>query len=227
MAYLTQTAYRPANHVGLLSGICLAHAGLLWLALSSVMADRALPLPVAKPMVMAMLIPQAAPPAPLVPQPKPQVQPKAVPQAKTQSAPKAAASPPLLASEHAAATAMSAPTQPAEPAATPAAVAAPAPAAAAPQPIVAPQFSANYLNNPAPVYPNGARRMGEEGRVLLRVHVTVDGQADEVQLHRSSGSPTLDEAASAAVRNWRFVPARQGETAVAAWVIVPIDFRLR
>jgi protein TonB len=28
------------------------------------------------------------------------------------------------------------------------------------------------------------------------------------------------------VRRWKFVPARQGERPVAAWVLVPILFRL-
>ena len=36
----------------------------------------------------------------------------------------------------------------------------------------------------------------------------------------------LDQAALDAVRQWRFVPARQGEQAVAAWVLVPIQFAL-
>lgn len=60
----------------------------------------------------------------------------------------------------------------------------------------------------------------------LRVHVTADGKADEVQLKTSSGSASLDRAARAAVETWRFVPARQGTKAVPAWVIVPVVFKL-
>ena len=92
--------------------------------------------------------------------------------------------------------------------------------------ITPPRFNAAYLNNPAPTYPVMARRMGEEGKVLLRVFVTPDGTAGDVRIQNSSGSPLFDAAAMAAVRQWRFVPARQGETAVAAWVQVPIVFRL-
>ena len=45
------------------------------------------------------------------------------------------------------------------------------------------------------------------------------------QVERSSGYPRLDEAAVAVVRDrWRFVPARRGEEALAAWVRVPISF---
>jgi periplasmic protein TonB len=61
---------------------------------------------------------------------------------------------------------------------------------------------------------------------MLRVHVNDKGIADMVQVHASSGFGLLDEAALDAVRRWRFVPARQGERPVSAWVIVPIVFSL-
>ncbi len=85
---------------------------------------------------------------------------------------------------------------------------------------------AAYLNNPIPSYPPIARRTGVQGKALLRVHVSTEGIAIEVQLHQSSGSSALDEAALEAVRKWRFVPAKQGTEPVVAWVLVPIDFRL-
>ena len=87
-------------------------------------------------------------------------------------------------------------------------------------------FSADYLHNPAPVYPPSARRNGEEGRVLLRVLVSATGQADRVDIQHGSGFPRLDEAAREAVANWRFTPARRGAQAIASTVIVPITFRL-
>ncbi len=115
------------------------------------------------------------------------------------------------------------------PAAAPAmAVAAPpALAAAAPAvPMRAPRFDAAYLRNPPPVYPRAARRHGEEGRVVLRVRVDSDGHPSRLELKMSSGSLRLDEAALEAVRRWRFVAARRGDDNVAAWVLVPIEFRL-
>lgn len=123
------------------------------------------------------------------------------------------------------------PDQPVEPVPTPAPVvtAPPAPVAApapAPEPVVPPRFDAAYLDNPAPVYPPIARRMGEQGKVLLRVFVGTDGRAERVDVNRTSGSARLDQAAAEAVRRWRFVPARQGDSAVAAWVIVPINFSM-
>lgn len=87
-------------------------------------------------------------------------------------------------------------------------------------------FDADYLNNPAPVYPAAARRAGEQGRVLLLVKVSPQGQAEQVELRQGSGFSRLDEAAMTAVRQWRFVPARRGDEPIAASVIVPITFRL-
>ncbi len=109
-------------------------------------------------------------------------------------------------------------------------VASPAPAAVAravPPPATAPVFDANYLDNPAPAYPSLSRRLNEEGQVLLRVRVTAEGRAERVEVARSSGFERLDRSARAAVARWRFVPAREGERPVAAWVLVPVRFVLR
>lgn len=92
---------------------------------------------------------------------------------------------------------------------------------------IQPRFDADYLLNPKPVYPALSRRMNEEGRVVLRVQVRADGNAAEVQLHTSSGSPRLDQSALDTVRRWKFVPARRGDEAVAATVLVPIVFSLK
>jgi protein TonB len=102
----------------------------------------------------------------------------------------------------------------------------PPPAPPAPLPVTPPVFDADYLVNPAPAYPALARRMGEQGRVLLRVLVNAAGTADEVQVRTSSGHVRLDEAARDTVRRWRFVPAKRGTDPVPAWVLIPISFRL-
>ncbi len=112
---------------------------------------------------------------------------------------------------------------PAAPAAPPAAVAA---APGAGPVLVAARYKAAYLNNPEPKYPSLSRRLGEEGKVLLKVQVTTDGRAGAVELEKSSNFARLDEAARQAVAGWRFVPARRGDEAVEASVIVPIVFRL-
>lgn len=114
----------------------------------------------------------------------------------------------------------------AAPAAPPPPPAPAAPAGGAPS-VVPPRFDAAYLSNPPPPYPMLSRRLGEEGRVQLRVFVERDGRASKVEMYNSSGFSRLDEAALGAVRNWRFVPAKRGEEAVAAWVLVPINFTLK
>jgi len=111
----------------------------------------------------------------------------------------------------------------AAPATPPAKTAAPAAAAA---PVTSARFDADYLNNPPPSYPPLSRRMREEGKVLLRVVVSADGAPKRVEISQSSGSERLDKAARSAVERWRFVPARQGERAIEAAVLVPIIFKL-
>lgn len=89
-----------------------------------------------------------------------------------------------------------------------------------------PRFDADYLKNPAPSYPAIARRMGEQGKVILRVAVSAHGTAEGVEIRTSSGSPRLDDAAVNTVRHWKFLPARRGDTPVASSVLVPINFKL-
>lgn len=100
-------------------------------------------------------------------------------------------------------------------------------AKAAPEPAIEPpSFGAAYLNNPAPAYPMSARRMGEQGKVLLKVLVSEDGKAASVQVDRSSGHSKLDEAAVEAVKKWSFVPAKRSNKPMSAYVLVPINFSL-
>jgi len=92
--------------------------------------------------------------------------------------------------------------------------------------ISSPQFGAAYLNNPKPVYPPSAKRMGMEGTVMLKVFVSWEGSVIKIEVAHSSGYKILDNAALQAVKNWRFIPARRGETPIDEWVQVPIAFHL-
>lgn len=107
-----------------------------------------------------------------------------------------------------------------------AAVAAPAVSNAPPATVSPARFDAAYLNNPEPKYPPLSRRLGEEGKVLLRVRVSPDGKAAAVDLEKSSNFVRLDEAARQAVAHWRFVPAKRGEEAIETTIIIPLVFRL-
>lgn len=88
------------------------------------------------------------------------------------------------------------------------------------------RFDADYLKNPAPPYPPLSRRMGEEGKVVLRVSVTPQGTADQIEIRTSSGSDRLDQSALKTVRTWKFIPAKRGDTTIQSWVLVPIIFKL-
>jgi len=116
-----------------------------------------------------------------------------------------------------------------EAAPAPVAPAAASPTAVSAAPVAAistARYDAAYLHNPEPKYPPLSRRLGEEGRVLLKVRVTADGLAAAVDLEKSSNFERLDEAAKQVVTRWRFVPAKRGEQPIEASVIVPIVFRL-
>jgi TonB family protein len=89
-----------------------------------------------------------------------------------------------------------------------------------------PLTQARYRDTPKPIYPENARREGREGRAVLRVLIDNQGKAKSVELNTSSGSEALDQAATEAIKRWRFHPAHVGDTPVDSWVNVPIDFRL-
>jgi protein TonB len=83
-----------------------------------------------------------------------------------------------------------------------------------------------YLHNPKPAYPAMARKLGLEGTVTLRILVNTEGVPEQSKVIVTSGAEVLDAAAVEAVQGWRFVPARQGRSAIAHWVDVPITFKL-
>ncbi|HKM38589.1 MAG TPA: TonB family protein [Thiopseudomonas sp.] len=76
----------------------------------------------------------------------------------------------------------------------------------------------------APVYPAQARRRQQQGTVWLDVRLDARGQLLELQLLRSSGVQSLDEAALAAVKKWQFLPEQQGGIGVPSRVHIPIEF---
>jgi protein TonB len=206
-----------------LTGIAVAaglHAAVLAALLSYAPAREALQ--AVAPIMVSLIV--NTPPKVEPARPKPAVLPKPLP-LRPSEAPRPA---PVLAAPAEAHSPYTAPVPADPPKAAPQAStpAAPAPAAT-PSPVIAPRFDAAYLDNPAPPYPALARRMGEQGKVVLRVLVSTAGTAERVELRASSGSARLDTTALDTVKRWRFVPARQGSEAVAAWVLVPISFSLQ
>lgn len=197
---------------GGVAGVLAAHFLVGWVLVSLDVVPNPLDI---KPLMVQMLAqpPAVSPPTP----PKPQTSVKT----PRPSAPvKQAAVQPTLAAQTQAASGDVQERQVVEP--LPPVRAAPAEVA-----VSQPRFDANYLDNPAPTYPPLSRRMGEEGKVFLRVFVEPDGRPSAVEIKTSSGSPRLDQAAENAVRRWKFIPAKRGNEAVSAWVVVPISFNLK
>jgi protein TonB len=89
------------------------------------------------------------------------------------------------------------------------------------------RWDADHLGNTKPPYPHLARARGHEGTALILVLVSPAGLPVEVRLKQSSGSSLLDRSALEAVRGWRFVPAQEKGTPVAAWLLIPVVFTLQ
>ncbi len=84
-----------------------------------------------------------------------------------------------------------------------------------------------YAQNPKPAYPQEAREKGYEGEVILRVEVLPNGRVGQIEVKNSSGYELLDRSALTAVKQWKFVPAKKGETPIALWVNIPVKFQLQ
>lgn len=77
-----------------------------------------------------------------------------------------------------------------------------------------------------PTYTDEGRRRGIEGDVVMEIVVRRDGSVGEVRLVRTLGAG-LDQRAIAAVKQWRFSPARRQGAPVDILVEVAVGFALR
>ena len=219
----------------IVSSVVLFHVAALW-ALHAGLLQR-----VVEVVVPVMAISQAEPPPPppkppepvkppeppkTPPPPKP-VQPVLTPPTTPQPpAPTTPEPPAVLAAPTAAPTA---PVVQAAPPAPPPPPAPPAPAPPAPSPpakVELPSSKADYLHNPPPDYPRMSKRLGEQGKVVVKVLIGEDGRAQKVELLTTSGFERLDKSAMEAAMRWRYVPGKRGGVAEAMWYQVPIQFTL-
>jgi protein TonB len=89
-----------------------------------------------------------------------------------------------------------------------------------------PSSEAHGLNNPKPAYPRQSRRLNEQGQVIIRVFVAVDGSPQQGEIKTSSGFDRLDQEALRTVLRCRFVPGQRFGTPEAMWFNVPVNFVL-
>ncbi|CAN1546390.1 TonB Periplasmic protein TonB, links inner and outer membranes [Burkholderiaceae bacterium] len=214
----------------IVSSVVLFHIAALW-AMHTGLLQRVVEVVVP---VMAISQAEPPPPPPKPPEPvKPPEPPKLTPPPKT---PQPVLTPPPTPQPPAPATpeppaVLAAPTAsvttPVVPAAAPAPPPpAPPPPPAAPAKVELPSSKADYLHNPPPDYPRMSKRLGEQGKVVLKVLIGADGAPQKVELVTSSGFERLDKSALDAAMRWRYVPGKRGGVAEAMWYQVPIQFTL-
>jgi protein TonB len=85
----------------------------------------------------------------------------------------------------------------------------------------------DYLRAPVLQYPSASRRFGEQGRVVLRVLIGADGQAEKIELHEASAFQRLNEAAIEAAQRALYKPYTEDGVAQPAWALVALSFQLR
>jgi TonB family protein len=83
----------------------------------------------------------------------------------------------------------------------------------------------SLVSSTPPEYPDGAREVGAEGRVILKLLVLEDGKVGGIQVMESP-HPILTERAVAAVANCVFTPAMHKGLPVKATVVMPFVFSL-
>ena len=239
---LTRQALRPPTNMNrrvlIVASVVGLHAAALW-ALQTGFVRRAVD-PATPVEVMVQLIelpqpqmapapepapepPKPAPEPPAPPQPRPKPTPVPVPKTVEQPVPEPVAlptpTPPTTEREVAPATASTAPApEPVKPAAPP--------APPAPPKIELPSSQASYLNNAPPRYPSMSKRLGEQGRVVIRALIATDGTASQATIRTSSGYLRLDETALQTVLQWRYVPGKRAGVPEAMWFNIPLDFVL-
>jgi protein TonB len=75
-----------------------------------------------------------------------------------------------------------------------------------------------------PDYPEEARRQGVQGAVVLEVHIKPDGTVQDLKL--ISGPSLLAQAATGAVRQWKFKPHIANGHRAEMQTVVTLNFRL-
>jgi protein TonB len=83
------------------------------------------------------------------------------------------------------------------------------------------------FHNRPPEYPPEAVMNGEQGTVVLIIHVSPAGSTASIDVARSSGYVLLDRAAQEAVMRWRFLPAVKDGQAVASDMRMEFVFDFR
>ena len=86
----------------------------------------------------------------------------------------------------------------------------------------------SLAETPVPIrYPRWAVREGWEGTFVIAIEVLQTGEVGRWKVTESTGYPLLDRAATEAIREWRFHPAREQGKAIVSCIQIPILFKLQ
>jgi protein TonB len=88
------------------------------------------------------------------------------------------------------------------------------------------EIIAEMIYYETPGYPRLAEQAGLEGLVWIKALVGSDGTVKDAVVYKTSGTPSLDEAALAAAPKCKFKPAIQNGRPVAMWVTYKVNFEL-
>lgn len=83
-----------------------------------------------------------------------------------------------------------------------------------------------FLHKEMPVYPLMAKKLGKEGRLVLRLTIDAAGNLLNVEVTESTGYG-FTESAIEAVRKSTFLPARKDGKPILSRALLPIRFKLR
>jgi protein TonB len=76
-------------------------------------------------------------------------------------------------------------------------------------------------------YPRMLKAAGVSGVVIVRIQIDAAGRVLRSVIGTSSGREAFDEAALEVTEVMNFEPALNGDQPVAAWVVMPIEFRVK
>ena len=78
---------------------------------------------------------------------------------------------------------------------------------------------------PKPIYPKNAKRAEKEGKVMLQATIGIDGIPKDIVAVTKLGFG-FEEAAIAALKKWKFIPAKKKGKDVELRINIPIEFKL-
>jgi len=78
-----------------------------------------------------------------------------------------------------------------------------------------------------PIYPEIAQEAGIEGTVIVQAFINEKGIVEETVILKGVPNTGLDEAASKAIMQTRFKPAKQRDRPVGVWISIPVHFTLK